>query len=467
MVSYVGAGKLADKSTNKPRRSRVRTWWLLVLLVGLLNIAAWQRPRVANWLGQLATIAASSDDAAGVERWTGWAKWVYPEAPQAEFALARQQRRLGEFESARKHLQRARIWGVSSGQVELEQWLTTAQSGAMSTAGPQLAALLGNDGFNQAEVVEAYVQGYVRMRDFQTATTLLQAWIQDFPDDPRPHAWLGLIFVEQRATEPAEKAFRRALEIDPQQPLAAISLGQLLAEAKQPDEAIPYLQIGLAEDRYAAGAAASLAQALRDEGRGEEADEVLLQATKRFPEDHRLLVEQADRLIERGEYQAAVDTLQSAVEAGTRRREIRYAYATALRGLGRLEEATEHFEYASEAAAATAEANQQISRLTDEPSNIELRYAIGAAHLNYGNTEDGLMWLMSVLELAPSHPATHRQLADYYERKVVSQPEFIAALQRHRALAGPTPTEIAPAEVAPTDASPSEATDSSDAASRE
>lgn len=467
MVSYVGAGKLAEKTTNKRRRSRVRIWWLLVLLVGLLNIAVWQRPRVANWLGQLATIAASSDDAAGVERWTGWAKWVFPEAPQAEFALARQQRRLGEFEEARRHLQRARIWGVSTAQVELEQWLTMAQSGAMSNAGPRLAALLGNDGFNQAEVVEAYVQGYVRMRDFQTATTLLQAWIQDFPDDPRPHAWMGLIFVEQRATEPAEKAFRRALEIDPQQPLAAVSLGQLLAEAKQPGEAIPYLQIGLSEDRYAAGAAASLAQALRDEGRGEEADEVLRQATERFPEDHRLLVEQADRLIEQGEYQTAVDTLRSTVEAGTRRREIRYAYATALRGLGRLEEATEHFEYASQAAAATAEANQKISRLNDESSNVELRYEIGAAHLNFGNTEDGLMWLMSVLELDPNHQATHRQLADYYQRKVVSQPEFIAALQRHRALAGPTPAEVVPADIAPVEAGASEPAESSAAASPE
>jgi tetratricopeptide (TPR) repeat protein len=127
--------------------------------------------------------------------------------------------------------------------------------------------------------------------------------------------------------------------------------------------------------------------------------------------------------------------------------------------LGRLEEATEHFEYASQAAAATAEANQQISRLSDEPSNIELRYEIGAAHLNFGNTEDGLMWLMSVLELDPNHQASHRQLADYYQRKVVSEPKFIAALQRHRALAGPTPAEDVPDDIAPVEAGAAEASE--------
>lgn len=249
---------------------------------------------------------------------------------------------------------------------------------------------------------------------------------------------MGQIHAELRATEQAEEAFRAALDRDPANPSAAFGLGQLLLDLKRSADAIPYFRIAADDSMIGADAAAGLAACLQAQSRGDEAAQVLHEALQRFPDDEQLMVEQAQMLVRQGDYAEAEKRLQAQIEAGSRRREVRYAYATALRGLGRSDEAAEHFQYATEAAERTAIANRRIAEVAEDPANAQLRYEIGAAHLRYGNIEDGLMWLQSVLEVDTQHRATHRALAEYYETKAEGHPRFIHLAQRHRTMGGPS-----------------------------
>ena len=77
------------------------------------------------------------------------------------------------------------------------------------------------------------------------------------PDDARNHALLGTLFlgggrIGTAEHEPSERAFRRALELDPALPVARFGLARTLVEAGDPHEAIARLDELLADGFAAA-----------------------------------------------------------------------------------------------------------------------------------------------------------------------------------------------------------------------
>lgn len=422
----------------KLTRPSARLWWLLVVLLVLSNILAWQRKPIASWLGQLALARAGSDPTQA-QQFITVAGWFSTQAPEVALARARLHRHAADLDAFRRELSRARHLGIAADLAERERWLALAQSGQMSTAGSQLLNLLETGGGEEAEISEAFAIGYMRMRDYAAALALLGAWAEELPEDARPHAWIGQIKSELRASDEAEAAFRQALRLDSNNAPAALGLGQLLLDLKRSDEAIEFFRIAVSDDSVGAAASAGLASALQSQSRSEEAAEVLELALERFPDDYRLLAQKADGLVEQGKYSIAEQLLRPEIESGTRRRELRYTYAVALRGVGRLDDAAEHFAYANEAAERIAAANLRIADVAADPTNADLRYEIGHAHLTYGNIEDGLIWLRGALEIDPKHIASHRALAEYFGAISAQHPRYSGLAQRHRIAAGPQP----------------------------
>jgi predicted Zn-dependent protease len=425
---------------HKPGNRRL--WWLIVVLLLTLHALVWQRQAIAGWIGRRAMERASRDDMVAARDWLRVAEWISPYAPETALATARIHRREGDLTEFGRELRRAEQLGIDPELSFRESLLASAQSGQMSIAGPQLASLLETAGGDEAEICEAYAQGYMRVRDFPSALAMLHAWAGDFPKDARPHAWIGQIQAELSASEAAEAAFRTALRLDPKNASAAFGLGQLLLDLKRPADAIPLFRIATSDPSLGASATVGLASALKAESRAEEAEAALDEALLRFPDDYRLLVEKANSAVEQGRYAEAESALREEIEAGSNRREVRYTYALALRGLGRIDEATSHFEYATEAAKNTAIANRLVNQVNEEPGNLPLRFTIGSTLLRYGNIEDGLMWLQSVLDADPRHQPTHQALAEYYESQVARHPRWITQARRHRVQAGPAPLSL-------------------------
>ncbi len=384
----------------------------------------------------MAIKSASDDDFPSARREIDLARWVWRQSPEASMAAARLARREGKLDAFAMELKRAQYLGVPEEQAERELLLASAQGGQLSLVENRLSDLIATSQGEEPQVCEAFAQGYMRMRNFSAALTLLEAWAKDYPTDPRPHAWIGLIYSELQSNEAAENAFRTSLKIDPRHARAALGLGNLLVDLKRPSEATDFLRIAIDHPLLGAEAAVGLANSLQANGNADEAIAILTTAAQKFPDNHDLVGANADALIKSGKYEEAEKLLAPWIKSGTMRRELRYYYAIALRGLGRTDEAAGHFEYAAEANKAITDANRLIPSVVERPDDAELRYKIGSTHLRYGNVEDGLMWLKNALEVDSNHAPSHVALADYYQSHSKENPSFLALAQRHRILGG-------------------------------
>lgn len=412
------------------RTKSQRIWWLAVVFFLLLNIVVWQRERLGRWAGAIA-IKQASLDSPSVDRYIQWAEWIYSDAPEAAFAKARRARRANDYDLFTRQLAIAKYLGMDEERLKREQWYAWAQSGQMRLVKDKLAPLTDEPHGEEAEICESFAVGYIRLRDFESALTLLQAWMLDFPKDARPHAWIGQIFSELKDAEKAEASFRKALSLDGTNATASLGLGNLLLDVKRPDEAKAFFLKAMQDRKLGVSATVGYANSLMASGDSDKAYSVLKDALSSHPKDHQLLTTLSTLLVERGDYQLAESILKPIVDSGSLRRELRYAYALALRGLARPDEAKTHFDYAALSADEIAKANQLIPDVASNSEDFELRYRIGATHLQYGNIEDGLMWLASVLELNPKHGPTHAALAEHYQRLVNDDPRAMIKARQH------------------------------------
>lgn len=416
-------------------RKHNRIWWLVVVLLVFLNFSVWQRKLIADWLGQHAASFASMDRVRASETLIQLARFLDRESPCAMVASARIQRRKGDLLGFGRDLRRAKFLGALPKEIQLEKALAVAESGQMGTARPLLLELLETAGGNESEIYESYAKGYMRLRDYNAAIGLLEAWARDFPKDARAHAWTGQVYSELDLVNEAEKAFRRALEFDSANGQASLGLAELLLEQKNPIAAMPLFEVAANTERFGAAGSVGLASCLQADSRVGQAEVVLRNALARFPNDYRVLVGAANLLNERGAYSEAESLLESEIAFGSNRREVRYAYAVALRGMGRIDEARVHFNYSAESATQTAEANRRAADVASRPNDARLRFEIGNIHLRYGNIEDGLIWLHSALELSPDLSEAHESLAQYYESQILRDPRLIPLARKHRLFA--------------------------------
>lgn len=412
-----------------------RIWWLVVVLLVFVTFAVWQRKLIADWLGQYAVRFASMDRVSASETLIQLAHVLDRESPSAMVASARIQRRKGDLVGFGRDLRRAESLGALPKDIQLERALAIAESGQMGTARQLLFELLETAGGNESEICESYAKGYLRQRDYNAAFGLLEAWARDFPKDARAHAWTGQVYSELDLVDEAEGAFRRALELDPLNGQASLGLAELLMGQKNPFAAMPLFEVAANTERFGAAGSVGLASCLQANSRVGQAEEVLRDALARFPDDYRVLVEAANLSNEQGEYSKAESLLEKEIALGSNRREVRYAYAVALRGLGRVDEARVHFDYSAEAATQTAEANRRAADVASRPNDARLRFEIGNIHLRYGNIEDGLIWIHSALEISPDLSHAHDSLARYYESQISRDPRYIPLARKHRLLA--------------------------------
>jgi predicted Zn-dependent protease len=117
---------------------------------------------------------------------------------------------------------------------------------------------------------------------------------------------------------------------------------------------------------------------------------------------------------------------------------VRFMLGKTLRAVGRADEAKGHLDYVARADEALNRVERQCRQAVLRPDDVALRYEIGTGLLAYGNPEDGVKWLLTVLQLKPDHAAAHRALAGYYDARGDSQR---ALYHRQLGAQGPPPRE--------------------------
>jgi predicted Zn-dependent protease len=115
-----------------------------------------------------------------------------------------------------------------------------------------------------------------------------------------------------------------------------------------------------------------------------------------------------------GRHAAALPHLQQAADQRPYDIAVRFMLGQTLRAVGRTDEAKAHLDYVARADEVLNRVERQCREAVLRPADVDLRYEIGTNLLAFGDPQEGIKWLTTVLQLKPDHPATHRALAEYY-----------------------------------------------------
>jgi tetratricopeptide (TPR) repeat protein len=404
------------------------------------------------YLGGIARLSNHfAADAIAQRDWQRAGSWLHvsqrwaPRNPARHFWSARLARHQGNLPQMRRDLERALALGFDPARVRREQILAAAQAGRLSEVEAEINRWLRAGDPEVPEISAAYANGLASNSRFHTALQVLQAWHDDYPDDPVPLYRRGRIQEHSDRVEEAVASYREAIAVDPEYLPPYYSLGRLLLADKKPDEALPLFERCLAAPETAA-AKVGIARCLIDLGEAEQATALLYevmetdpaairasyQAVGETPERFVAAAELGKQKANAGEFAEAKRLLDRAIEENPRDLAARYSRAVALRGLGRQAEAEEEFAYVQRVQDALAEVKGYQDRISRTPEDTEARIAMGKLLLQYESERAGLFWLRSVLVYDGDNRAAHAALADYYEAHADESAAYAELAREHR-----------------------------------
>jgi tetratricopeptide (TPR) repeat protein len=379
--------------------------------------------------------------------WLQTAERLHGDPAAIELLRARINRRLGDLTAMETHLKLAVKFGAPAIRISQERMLATAQAGRLHEVEDALKRWLENPGEDGADLCDAYTNGLASQGRLTETELLLNAWESGFPLDPKPHVKRGRIAEHALAYEAAEAEYRAALKKNPEYPTALYALGRLLLDRKRPAEALPMFR-RCAEVSSGAAVAArvgegSCLRSLGDVTLARQVLEAVVSSDENSLDKAYLQIgfraDGAPAALELGKlesseqnYIAAEKWLRRAVTADPYDLDARYAWAVALRGIDRKQEAAAEFEHVSRVRKLLAETEAWQTHLAEHPDDIEIRYKVAMTYMQHSSPKSGIYWLQSVLAHDPTHEPTHRALADYYETHKDEVASYPSLAEYHR-----------------------------------
>jgi tetratricopeptide (TPR) repeat protein len=247
-----------------------------------------------------------------------------------------------------------------------------------------------------------HLLGRIRIRQaaFEEAVFFLSAALGAGSPDPNDTvATLNDLVAAELAQGNFDAAIdhaRRALAIQPDNPVALQALGNALYGAERFDEAIGIYHQGLAAQPNSAGIYNDLGNALRVSGKLEEAAEAYRHAVTLRPDTAELHAKLGHILCLLECIDEAVECYRRAIAIDPNDADIRTVLGTLLRPRKQFEEACEHYRHA-------------LRLRPDEP---EVLFGLGAALLGLFRCGEALGYLQRAAALRPAHVGTRSALGN-------------------------------------------------------
>lgn len=415
-------------------KRRQRLFLIAILSLGSLTLAYfgndWRIERQLN----IARSALKSRDPDRALAALEAATQVSPNHGEVYLLMARAYRRQGRLSEVRRSLQTAQQLGITKGRIQREEWLAMAQTGQMTSAGPHLAELLFDPGDDGPEICEAYANGYLLSYRFAEAFAVVDAWQKDFPQDPQPHMFRGLVSDKDSAWTAAADHFQKAFDLAPNRIDIRLRLANALLALRRTPEAASHFQELLKRNPHSREAQTGWGRTLVEQGQTDQARDVFSDLLKTHADDFDTILALGQLELSVNNLDRALTLLQQATKLNPDDYEARNSIAGALQRAGRAAEARSHFEFVVKAQESNLRIQTLKDRVTANSNDLEARYELTELLRNNGSQTDRVAWLRSIIEIDPKHQRAQAALAEHYEQTgdselAVTHRAFSEALQ--------------------------------------
>jgi tetratricopeptide (TPR) repeat protein len=342
---------------------------------------------------------------------------VWPDSAVAHLLAAQAARQAGDFDAAELHLEaHARLHPEPSEERALEWAMLRAQNGDLETVEEPLLTRVSNDDPKARLILEALVEGNLRMYRFVAAMSCLEIWLNHEPDNPRALFLRGRSWERVGAYPRAIADYSRVVELDPDHFEARLRLVNALIQHGKHEEALPHLERLRQERPKDPEVLVRLAFAHNGLGEAEEAERILDTLLAERPDYAPALLGRGQIALQGHRLEEAEQWLRRALAVDPFDRQSNYVYYQCLQRQGKQSEADTQ-------AARLKRVEQDISRLIEisnkdmnqRPRDAALHHEVGAIQQRLGHAELAMRWFHSAVQLDPTYRPAHASLAEYYE----------------------------------------------------
>ena len=408
--------------TTKPVSSVRNPWRIVaplavVFVVSLLAYWFWSDRKTSHTAEAVRTAYIARDLELAAREVDRWIK-LQPTSGEPWYWKAR-------VELAREHphvtieaLQKAHSLGVPEDRLKVITYIMQVFGGKFDQTEALLKEARDQSTEPDPELDQALARLYLSSFRFGLATTALEQWMKDAPNDPKPYLWRNEI--EERTStdiEPLIKNYREALKRDPSLIEARLGIADKLRTGRRAEEAAREYESYLKIKPDSVEANRGAGQVALELGKTDEAIPYFQKVLERNPKDAVSLRELALLDIRSRDYERAAQRLKLAIEVEPFDPDLHFNLSRALKLAGKTKESAEIAAVTDRLRKEQNYMNDLREKLVANPSDAKLRLEAARWLLDHGHDKEGLDWTELILKSNPGDQETCLLLADYYKAK--------------------------------------------------
>ncbi len=438
--------KAEPPAVAKSHRDWRKRFAIVSVVVLILVIAAWASGTLATLPIFYARYQLALRNDSEAARWLDIAESLNGRS-EVSLLKARVARRFHDLEEMEKHLRDAIAGGGDANRIDRERTLALVQTGQIDRVISEIEQWMTDPGDDVADLADAYSTAIVQKGRTSEAKVVLNIWIADCPNDPRPHVQMARIAETELNTQFAEQQYKLAIDKNPDYPVVIYFYGRFLLLQKQPAEAIALLNRCLEIDPATAPAIKILlAASHRLLGQRDIAFDLLQdviatphnQFTQSFmrlsamPEPGEAEFELGKLYFDESNYEKAETFLRKASKLSPDHLNAERQLGLTLQRLERETKAEAVMIRVEKKRKELAEIAPYLLRINARQEDYDARYQIGTILLKNGREERAIHYFNGVLIDAADHEPTHQRLFEIYSRKGQTDSQFIDLANHHK-----------------------------------
>ncbi len=338
----------------------------------------------------------------------------WPNSAQTRFLAARTARRDGDLKAAQHLLKGAERLGWVPEAVELERVLLSLQLGSYQATSRVLIEQVRKEHPDSLLIVEFLSEAALQNGDLFLAAECLDWWTRLEPQNPRPFMLQGDVLVRLMRRNDALAAFRRAVQLAPEDATARLRCGELLLEQKYADEAKEHFQWLMERKPDDPAVRRGMANCLINLGQADEARRILLESLTQ-PDDAASMALLGQLELASNNLPEAEKWLRQAANRQPFDRVVLYNLADCLGKTNRLAEAESLRQRMERVEKDLDDSRTFFKAIAESPGDPEPRRQLAIRLMRNGQAPEAIRWLETGLRLDPYNAEIYKTLADCYD----------------------------------------------------